>query len=209
MKIAVIGTGYVGLVSGACFAEFGIETVCVDKLEGKIEQLSRGEIPIYEPGLEQVVKRNFNAGRLRFDTDLEKAVDEADVIFICVGTPMGHDRRADLSAIFEVAKSVARAIKKPGKVVVTKSTVPVGTAKKIKKVIVENLGAPVAFHVASNPEFLREGSAVEDFLRPGRVVIGAENETAAAIVKSLYRPLYLIETPIVVTGLETDRKSVV
>ena len=123
MKIAVIGTGYVGLVSGACFAEFGIQTVCVDKLEGKIEQLSRGEIPIYEPGLEQVVKRNFTAGRLRFDTDLEKAVDDADVIFICVGTPMGHDRRADLSAIFAVATRIAQAIKKPGKVLVSESTI--------------------------------------------------------------------------------------
>ncbi len=204
MKIALIGTGYVGLVSGACFAEFGLDVTCVDKLADKIETLRRGEIPIYEPGLDSLVKRNAAAGRLRFSTDLAAAVDQAEVIFICVGTPMGHDRRADMRFVHGVAAEIGRAIRSPGKVVVTKSTVPVGTAQQVKKLLAENISGGHEVHVASNPEFLREGSAVEDFLRPNRVVIGAESEYAANQVKALYRPLYLIETPIVVTRLETS-----
>lgn len=204
MKVAMIGTGYVGLVSGVCFSEFGVEVTCVDNLAEKIARLERGEIPIYEPGLEALVRRNAEAGRLRFTTDLAAAVDAADVIFICVGTPMGVDRRADMRYVFGAGAEIARALKKPGKVIVTKSTVPVGTAQKLKQIISENLPAPIEFHVASNPEFLREGSAVEDFLRPNRVVIGAESDYAANQVKALYRPLYLIETPIVITNLETS-----
>lgn len=200
MKIAMIGAGYVGLVSGACLSEFGHHVVCYDQDHDKIQRLRRNEIPIYEPGLEAVVSRNVEAGRLSFISDL--AIADVDVIFIAVGTPSRRgDGHADLSFVYEAAKQIASAIRRYV-VVVTKSTVPVGTGREIAKLIRET--SPTAdFDVVSNPEFLREGSAIEDFTRPNRVVIGAESERARAVMRELYRPLYLIETPILFTGLET------
>ncbi|MGB0577670.1 MAG: UDP-glucose dehydrogenase family protein [Alphaproteobacteria bacterium] len=202
MKIAMIGTGYVGLVSGACFSEFGVEVVCVDKDEKKIERLKAGECPIYEPGLENLVANNVAANRLSFTTNLPSAVKGADAVFIAVGTPSrrggGH---ADLSYVYGAAKEVAEAIN-GYKVIVTKSTVPVGTGREVKRIVAET--RPDAdFDVASNPEFLREGAAISDFMRPDRVVIGTETKRAAEVLSELYRPLYLLETPIVQTTLET------
>src|SRR5262245_35130937 len=202
MNIAVVGTGYVGLVTGACFSEFGNHVVCVDNDANKIAMLKRGEMPIYEPGLDALVERNVKAGRLTFTTDLKEAVERALVVFIAVGTPQGNDGRADLSFVHEVARAVAGSLN-AYKVVVTKSTVPAGTGTTIREIIKKHLKENHAFSVASNPEFLREGSAIEDFLRPNRVVIGCEDEAAAAIMKDLYRPLYLIETPVVVTDVVT------
>jgi UDPglucose 6-dehydrogenase len=202
MNIAVVGTGYVGLVTGACFAEFGNHVVCVDKIEEKIDLLRNGGIPIYEPGLETMVERNAKAGRLEFTTDLSKAVRESLVVFIAVGTPQGNDGRADLSFVREVARSVAENLDS-FKVVVTKSTVPAGTGKMIRQIIEEHRVENHPFSVVSNPEFLREGSAIEDFMRPDRVVVGTEDETATAIMQDLYRPLYLIEAPIVFTDVPT------
>jgi len=202
MNIAVVGTGYVGLVTGACFSEFGNHVVCVDNDAGKIAMLKRNEMPIYEPGLDALVDRNVKAGRLEFSTDLRGAVENALVVFIAVGTPQGNDGRADLSFVREVARAVAENLN-AYKVVVTKSTVPAGTGTVVREIIEKHRKAPHGFSVASNPEFLREGSAIEDFLRPNRVVIGCEDETAAAIMKDLYRPLYLIETPVVVTNVVT------
>jgi len=202
MNIAVVGTGYVGLVTGSCFSEFGNHVVCVDNDAGKIEKLLRNEMPIYEPGLDALVERNVKAGRLAFTTDLRGAVENALVVFIAVGTPQGNDGRADLSFVREVAREVAENLN-AYKVVVTKSTVPAGTGTTVRAIIEKHRKAPHAFSVASNPEFLREGSAIEDFLRPNRVVIGCEDETAAAIMKDLYRPLYLIETPVVITNVVT------
>jgi UDPglucose 6-dehydrogenase len=202
MNITVVGSGYVGLVTGACFSEFGNHVTCVDNDAAKVERLKRGEMPIYEPGLPELVERNVKAGRLAFTTDLAGAVDRSLVVFIAVGTPQGNDGRADLSFVREVAQSVAQHLD-AYKVVVTKSTVPAGTGQMIRKIIEEHRKANHPFSVASNPEFLREGSAIEDFLRPNRVVIGADDETAAAILKDLYRPLFLIETPIMVTDVVT------
>jgi len=202
MKIAVVGTGYVGLVTGACFAEFGNHVTCVDKDEAKIERLRRGETPIYEPGLEALLARNLKAGRVDFTTELPRAIREALVVFIAVGTPQADDGRADLSFVREVALSIAENLN-DYKVIVTKSTVPAGTGRMIRQIIEEHRAEPHSFSVASNPEFLREGSAIEDFMRPNRVVIGTEDETAAAILKDLYRPLYLIETPFVLTDVVT------
>lgn len=209
MHIAIIGTGYVGLVTGACFAEFGVFVTCVDKDKKKIESLKNGIIPFYEPGLEELVKRNLKEGRLFFSTNIGKAVEESLVIFIAVGTPPRGDGSADLSYVDEVAREIAKHIKSY-KVIVTKSTVPVGTGKRIKRIISENLQLAESkdkteelFDIVSNPEFLREGAAIEDFMRPNRVVIGAESQQAIAIMKDLYRPLYLIETPFVITNIET------
>jgi UDPglucose 6-dehydrogenase len=202
MNIAVVGTGYVGLVTGTCFSEYGVNVTCVDKIEGKIRMLQRGEIPIYEPGLEELVERNVKANRLSFTTDLDQAIQDSLVVFIAVGTPPKEDGSADLSYVLEVAKSVAENLT-GYKVVATKSTVPMGTGEMIKKVIHENKKGDFPFSVASNPEFLREGSAIEDFMRPNRVVIGAEDDQAIAILKDLYRPLYLIETPFVITNVVT------
>ncbi|MEJ5226699.1 UDP-glucose/GDP-mannose dehydrogenase family protein [Thermodesulfovibrio sp.] len=202
MHIAIIGTGYVGLVTGACFAEFGVFVTCVDKDESKIEKLKEGIIPFYEPGLEDIVKRNTKEGRLRFTTQIAEAVEQSLVIFIAVGTPPRGDGSADLSYVEEVAMNIAQNMNNY-KVIVTKSTVPVGTGFKIKEIIKKNLRVPVEFDIVSNPEFLREGSAVEDFMRPNRVVIGAERQQAIAIMKDLYRPLYLIETPFVITDIAT------
>ena len=202
MRIAMIGTGYVGLVSGACFSEFGTDVVCVDKDEEKIGRLIKGEIPIYEPGLDDLVEKNVAAGRLSFTTDLAAAVHGADAVFIAVGTPSRRgDGHADLSYVFAAAEEIGRALN-GYTVVVTKSTVPVGTGREVHRIIRET--RPDAdFDVASNPEFLREGSAIEDFMRPDRVVIGAESERAVDVLRQLYRPLFLLETPILFTAIET------
>src|SRR5690348_12669695 len=206
MRIAMIGTGYVGLVSGACFSEFGVQVTCVDKDADKIERLRRGEVPIYEPGLDQLVAVNAAAERLSFTTDLATALDGAEAVFIAVGTPSRRgDGHADLSYVFAAAAEIAEALARhPGQrtVVVTKSTVPVGTGRRVANILSKTL-PPVAFDVASNPEFLREGSAIQDFMRPDRVVIGTQSEHARAVLRALYRPLYLLETPVVFTSLET------
>ncbi len=203
MKIAMIGTGYVGLVSGACFSEFGTDVVCVDKDAAKIDMLKAGRMPIYEPGLDALVERNVEAGRLSFTTDLPGAVADADAVFIAVGTPSRRgDGHADLSYVHAAAREIAAAIQ-GYTVVVTKSTVPVGTGRAVEKIISET--RPDAdFDVVSNPEFLREGAAISDFMRPDRVVIGAAAERARDVMRRLYRPLYLIETPILFTSLETS-----
>jgi UDPglucose 6-dehydrogenase len=202
MKIAVIGTGYVGLVTGACFAEFGVHVTCVDKIQAKIDALRAGKMPIYEPGLEEIVEKNVRQGRLTFTTELAEAIESALMVFIAVGTPPDESGAADLTFVKEVALAVARNLN-GYKVVVTKSTVPMGTGKMIRRLIEESRKQPIEFSVASNPEFLREGAAVEDFMRPNRVVIGTEDERAAAILRDLYRPLYLIETPFVFTNVVT------
>ncbi len=201
MHIAVIGTGYVGLVTGACFAEFGVEVTCVDVDANKIDRLNAGEIPIYEPGLETIVEKNVKADRLHFTTDIKSAVEQALVVFLAVGTPPKDDGSPDMSFYQQAAKDIAEAMN-GYKVLVTKSTVPVGTGKWLRDFVSENLKTQTNFGVASNPEFLREGAAIEDFMRPDRVVIGSNEEDAIAIMKDLYRPLYLIETPIVITSLE-------
>ncbi|MEQ8733745.1 MAG: UDP-glucose/GDP-mannose dehydrogenase family protein [Rhodospirillaceae bacterium] len=203
MRIAMIGTGYVGLVSGACFSEFGVDVVCVDKDVGKIEALKQGEIPIYEPGLDQLVKTNADAGRLTFTIDLKDAVKGADAVFIAVGTPSRRgDGHADLSYVYAAAEEIAQAIE-GYTVIVTKSTVPVGTGREVERIVKKNR-PDIDFDVASNPEFLREGSAINDFMRPDRVVIGAESDRAKEVMRQLYRVLYLIETPILFTALETS-----
>jgi UDPglucose 6-dehydrogenase len=206
MRVAMIGTGYVGLVSGACFSEFGVTVTCVDKDAGKIERLSRGEMPIYEPGLDQLVASNKAAGRLHFTTDLKSAVAGADAVFIAVGTPSRRgDGHADLSYVFAAAAEIGEALQQNGNertVVVTKSTVPVGTGRRVGGILKKAL-PPGRFDVASNPEFLREGSAISDFMRPDRVVIGTDSEHARTVLSALYRPLYLLETPIVFTAIET------
>lgn len=201
MHIAVIGSGYVGLVTGACFAEFGVDVICVDIAEDKIERLNRGESPIYEPGLDQLLKKNLTAGRLRFTTDIAGAVKQSLVIFIAVGTPPQADGSADLSFVERVAQAIAQHMDSY-KVVATKSTVPVGTGSRIAQIITERQTKPTEFSVVSNPEFLREGAAIADFMRPDRVVIGGTDPQAIAIMRDLYRPLYLIETPFVITSLE-------
>jgi len=202
MRIAVIGTGYVGLVSGACLSEFGNEVVCVDKDEGKIAQLKAGGIPIYEPGLETLVAGNAAAGRLSFTTDLPEAVARAEAVFIAVGTPRDDQNgEADLSFVFDAAREIATSLS-GYTVVVTKSTVPVGTGRRVGDAIRE--ARPDAdFDMVSNPEFLREGSAIDDFMRPDRVIIGSQSERPVEQIRQLYRPLYLIETPILFTNLET------
>ncbi len=193
MKIAIVGTGYVGLVSGACFSEMGIEVTCVDIDERKISKLLNGEIPIYEPGLEELVKRNVEAGRLHFTTDLTTCLDDVEVVFSAVGTPPDEDGSADLKYVLEVARTFGRNIKKYT-ILVTKSTVPVGTAKKVKAAILEELekrGENVDFEVASNPEFLKEGAAIKDFMSPDRVVVGVESERAQKVMTKLYRPFLM------------------
>ncbi|MEM9683943.1 MAG: UDP-glucose/GDP-mannose dehydrogenase family protein, partial [Pseudomonadota bacterium] len=202
MRIAMIGTGYVGLVSGACFSEFGIDVTCVDMDEGKIASLRRGEIPIYEPGLEELVESNAKAGRLHFTTNLAEGVAGADAVFIAVGTPSRRgDGHADLSYVYAAAEQVAAAID-GYTVIVNKSTVPVGTGQEVER-IVRDTRPNADFDVVSNPEFLREGSAIEDFMRPDRVVIGTQSDRAQEVMRALYRPLFLIETPILFTKRET------
>lgn len=203
MNVCIIGSGYVGLVTGACFAEFGVQVQCADKDAGKVAALERGEIPIYEPGLEAIVERNLRERRLSFTTDTAAAVRQALVVFIAVQTPTRADGTTDLAAIEAVAREIGRSID-DYKVIVTKSTVPVGTAHRVREWIEEEqaaAGKSHRFSVASNPEFLREGAAIGDFMRPDRVVIGADDTEAIAILKDLYRPLYLIETPFVITNV--------
>jgi UDPglucose 6-dehydrogenase len=203
MRIAMIGTGYVGLVSGTCFAEFGVEVTCVDKDENKITQLKKGVIPIYEPGLEAMVAKNAQRGNLKFTTDLKEAMQGADAVFVAVGTPSRRgDGHADLGYVYEAVKEIARNISRYT-VVVMKSTVPVGTTRKVAGLIAQE-NPKAEFDVANNPEFLREGSAIADFMRPDRVVIGTDSERAREVLRGLYRPLYLIETPIVFSSPETS-----
>ena len=202
MHIGVIGTGYVGLVTGACFAEFGVAVTCIDKDEKKIRALKKGEIPFYEPGLEDLVKKNVKNGRLTFSTKIQDAIENCLVIFIAVGTPPRGDGSADMRYVEEVAAEIAQNIS-GYKVIVTKSTVPVGTGARLRRIISKKLREQIDFDIVSNPEFLREGAAIDDFMRPNRVVIGASSQQAIAIMMDLYSPLYLIETPFVVTTIET------
>jgi UDPglucose 6-dehydrogenase len=207
MRIAVIGTGYVGLVSGACFSEFGVSVTCVDTDAAKIARLRRGEMPIYEPGLEALVAANTAAGRLSFTTELLPAIEGADAVFIAVGTPSRRgDGHADLSYVFAAASEIGRALAETRAggytVVVTKSTVPVGTGREVAAIL-HRVCPNARFDVASNPEFLREGSAIEDFMRPDRVVIGADSDRAREVMRQVYRPLYLSETPMLFTDIET------
>jgi len=202
LQIVMVGTGYVGLVSGAGLADFGNEVLCVDVDRSKIDLLERGEIPFYEPGLKDLVARNVRERRLRFSTSLEQATRWGEVVFICVGTPPRRDGTADLSAVFAVAKKVAQAM--PGyRLVVQKSTVPVGTGDRVHAILKRYAKRRVPFDVASNPEFLREGTAVENFMRPDRIVIGANTERAQKILRGIYAPLYLLETPTLLTDVRT------
>ena len=203
MNIAIVGIGYVGLVTGTCFAEMGVSVTCVDVMEEKIENLKKGIIPIYEPGLEDMVHRNFQAGRLRFTTDLAEVLDEVEVVFSAVGTPPDEDGSADLKYVLEVARTIGRGINKYI-LVVTKSTVPVGTARKVKAVIQEELdtrGVEGGFDVASNPEFLKEGNAVDDFMKPDRVVVGVESEQARRLMEKLYKPFMMNNYRLIFTDI--------
>jgi UDPglucose 6-dehydrogenase len=202
MNISVIGTGYVGLVTGACFAEFGLTVTCMDKDEHRIAKLEKGKIPLHEPGLQELVEKEIGNGRLRFTTKLQETVESALVIFIAVGTPQRNDGSADLTFVEEVGRSIGRALD-GYKVIVTKSTVPVGTGHRLQQLISQESRDGASFDIVSNPEFLREGSAVEDFMRPDRVVIGASTPQAMAVMRDLYRPLYLVETPFVFTDVPT------
>ncbi len=202
MHICMVGTGYVGLVSGACFSEFGIDVVCVDNVKEKIDLLNKGIMPIYEPGLDVLIQKNVKEGRLSFTTNLKEAVEKCLVIFIAVGTPPNPDGSPNMKYVWQVAEEISGAMN-GYKLIVNKSTVPVGTGEKMKAFIEKKLKTKYKFGVASNPEFLREGSAIDDFMRPDRVVIGAEDSEAIAIMKDLYSPLYLIETPIVITSVKS------
>ena len=202
MKIAMIGTGYVGLVSGVCFSDFGHEVVCVDKDPRKIDMLERGEVPIYEPGLDVLMNKNVEAGRLTFTLDLDRAIEGAEAVFIAVGTPTRRgDGHADLTYVMAAAEEIAKAAK-DYIVIVTKSTVPVGTNAKVRDVVAA-ANPDLDFDVASNPEFLREGAAIDDFMKPDRVVVGVETDRAAKVMEEIYRPLYLRDFPIVTTDLES------
>jgi len=198
----MVGTGYVGLVTGACFADFGNQVTCVDLAQDKIDTLNQGKIPFYEFGLEELVERNVREGRLTFTTDLTRAIRDNDVLFICVGTPRGSDGEADLQYVDAVARDIGKHLN-AHKLVVQKSTVPVGTGRRIHKLIQENGGEGKEFDVASNPEFLREGSAIEDFMRPNRIVIGTSTKRAEGILSDIYKPLYLNEAPLVTTTVES------
>lgn len=203
MKIAVVGTGYVGLVTGTCFAEVGVDVTCVDIDVNKIESLKRGEIPIYEPGLKEMVKKNMEAGRLHFSTSLKEVLPEVEVVFSAVGTPPDEDGSADLKYVLEVAREFGRNIE-DYKLLVTKSTVPVGTAAKVKKVVKEELsrrGVDIPFDVASNPEFLKEGAAIKDFMSPDRVVVGTDNDEARKVMTRLYKPFMLLNERIIFTDI--------
>jgi len=202
VRIVVVGTGYVGLVSGAGLADFGNEVLCVDVDRSKIDLLERGEIPFYEPGLKDLVARNIRERRLRFSTSLEQATRWGEVVFICVGTPPRRNGTADMRFVFDAAKKVAQAM--PGyRLIVQKSTVPVGTGDQVQALMKKHVKRGVSFDVASNPEFLREGTAVENFMRPDRIVIGANTERARKLLRSIYAPLYLLETPTLVTNVRT------
>ncbi|NOZ76061.1 MAG: UDP-glucose/GDP-mannose dehydrogenase family protein [FCB group bacterium] len=201
-RVTVVGTGYVGLVSGAGISDFGNRVICADIDEDKIDRLLQGEIPIYEPGLKEIVKRNVEAGRLVFTSDVAEAISLSDIIFIAVGTPQGDNGDADLSAIFAVAKTIGENLNTP-KTICTKSTVPIGTGKKICDLIQQTKNNGHSFHYVSNPEFLREGSAVKDFMHPDRVVIGTNYPEAFQVMREVYRPLYINETPLIETNVET------
>ncbi|MEM8869238.1 MAG: UDP-glucose/GDP-mannose dehydrogenase family protein, partial [Pseudomonadota bacterium] len=202
MRIAIIGTGYVGLVSGVCFSDFGHEVICVDKDPAKIDSLRAGDVPIYEPGLKELLQRNVSAGRLSFTQDLSAAIAGAEAVFIAVGTPTRRgDGHADLTYVYTAATEIAPYIT-DYTVVVTKSTVPVGTNRRVKDLI-KRANPQAPFDIASNPEFLREGAAIDDFMLPDRVVIGVENDRAADVMKAIYRPLYMREFPLVTTDLES------
>lgn len=202
MNICVVGSGYVGLVTGACLADFGMSVVGVDKDRAKVEALTRGEVPIYEPGLETLVEKNMKEGRLRFSTDLGPAIEEARAVFIAVGTPPRSDGSADLTFIREVAESIGDHLN-GFKVIVTKSTVPVGTGKMIEQIVRERTGGKHRFAVVSNPEFLREGSAIEDFMHPDRVVIGTRDQKAADLMLDVYSPLVSADVPFIITDVES------
>jgi UDPglucose 6-dehydrogenase len=203
MNIAVVGTGYAGLVTGACLADFGHRVICADREASRVEALNRAEVPFYEPGLHELVARFVGSGRLTFTTSIGQATGEAQVVFLAVGTPEGANGEADLSQVLAVVGELLEQ-EEPCRVIVTKSTVPVGTGARIRAMLVERFGDRAsAFDVVSNPEFLREGSAVSDFLRPDRVIIGTTSDRAASLMRDIYRPLYLIETPIVFTDVET------
>ena len=203
MNIAIVGTGYVGLVSGTCFAEMGVNVTCIDVNEEKIQALLNGNIPIYEPGLDEMVLRNNKEGRLHFTTDITTCLNDVDIVFSAVGTPPDEDGSADLKYVLEVARTVGRNMNKY-LVLVTKSTVPVGTAKKIKQAIQDELdkrGVSIPFDVASNPEFLKEGAAIKDFMSPDRVVIGVESEKAKEMMTRLYRPMMLNNFRVIFTDI--------
>ena len=203
MNIAIVGTGYVGLVSGACFAEMGIDVTCIDIDRSKIDRLAGGEIPIYEPGLEEMVKRNVEAGRLHFTTSLPETLPKVEVVFSAVGTPPDEDGSADLQYVLDVAREFGRHIGRYT-LLVTKSTVPVGTAAKVREAISEELarrGADVPFDVASNPEFLKEGAAIKDFMSPDRVVVGTESEQARKVMERLYRPFMVVSDRMIFTDI--------
>tara|TARA_S200000501_G_scaffold269525_1_gene253238 strand:+ start:3260 stop:4564 length:1305 start_codon:yes stop_codon:yes gene_type:complete len=203
MKITIVGAGYVGLVSGVCFAEFGFNVTCVDNNKNKINELIAGNIPIYEPGLAEILKRNVQAKRLKFSTKHNESIKKSDVVFIAVGTPSRRgDGHADLTYVFDVAKEISLSLE-GYTVVVIKSTVPVGTGRQVKKII-QNTNSKARFDMVSNPEFLREGSAINDFMHPDRIVVGFESKKSKEIMSSIYRPLYLLETPILFTDLETS-----
>jgi UDPglucose 6-dehydrogenase len=202
MNICVIGTGYVGLITGVCFAEFGVNVICVDNNPKKINSLKKGTVPFYEPGVEELLERNLKAGHIKFTTNIADAVSSSLVIFIAVGTPPRGDGSADMQHVEEVAREIASHINSY-KVIVTKSTVPVGTGERLRKIISKHSKESIDFDMVSNPEFLREGASIEDFMRPNRVVIGASSGQAIAIMKDLYRPLYLLETPFVITDIKT------
>lgn len=201
-KITIIGTGYVGLVTGACLSDFGLEVICIDNDGEKIRKLNKCEIPIYEPGLEQIIKKNFDAGRLKFSTDIKLGIQNADVIFIAVGTPPKEDGSADLKYVEEVALSIAKHMD-AYKVIVNKSTVPIGTGKYLIDLINKNQITKIDFDIVSNPEFLREGAAVKDCMHPDRIVIGAQSEKAINVMRNVYRVLYLNEVPFVITNIES------
>ena len=202
MNVTILGTGYVGLVSGTCFSEFGFEVCCVDKDIDKISNLNLGIMPIYEPGLENIVNKNRDAGRLKFSNNINNYIKNADIIFIAVGTPARRgDGHADLKYIYEAAEQIAKNISNYT-VIVTKSTVPIGTGDEVKKLI-KKINPSADFDMVSNPEFLREGNAIDDFMRPDRVVVGVESERAKEVMSTIYKPLFLIETPIVYTDLKT------
>ena len=202
MNITMLGTGYVGLVSGTCFSEFGFNVCCVDKDKVKINNLINGVIPIYEPGLNNLVNKNKDAGRLSFSNDINQNIKKADIIFIAVGTPARRgDGHADLTYVYEAAEQIAKNLE-GYTVIVTKSTVPVGTGLKVKEIITK-INSNALFDVVSNPEFLREGNAIEDFMRPDRIIVGLETEKAKEMISTIYKPLYLIETPILFTDINT------
>ena len=201
MNVGVIGAGYVGLVTGACFAEFGVNVTCIDTNEGRINLLQKGVVPFYEPGLEELIRKNVNEGRLQFSNNTAESVKKSDVIFIAVGTPSLEDGSADLSYVDSVARTIAENLN-GYKVIVTKSTVPVGTGERVRNII-KDIRNDGDFDIVSNPEFLSEGSAIGDFMRPDRIVIGSGSERATSVMRDLYRPLYLIETPFITTDVET------